>query len=317
MTQEIIEEYSAEEWEHFRQRFLNSILNDTEIAVLGQNAGISWPFKGSGETPNKYIEFDFEELQSVPGLIGKKSRIKNLMDILRETLAFDDPFSNMMDLADTESEQDDAFDKILTKLEIPTNYPAEFIHFSAETKELLKSEGIETLMQTIQFGQNMSPDAVVGGDLRAFLNGLSHIDEATVIEHLPYRRTERNLHLAEAVGLIARDLDEPVQLQLLSQAGVPLTEKEEAVRERASQLVLDASLKSAMESFDALCEWFTQEAADLEQVCTTSGDVERYFIAINEPRRERVAATLARAKFGIPKSERGGFLGKISGLFGR
>ena len=77
-------------------------------------------------------------------------------------------------------------------------------------------------------------------------------------------------------------------------------------------------LKTAMERFDELCTWFTKEAADLEQICTTSSaSVERYFIPINEPRRERVAATLARAKFGIPASERRGFLGKMSGLFGR
>ncbi len=317
MTPEIPEKYTAEEWQHLRKRFLNSILNDTEIAVLGQNASISWPFKGSDETPTKYIAYDFEELQSVPGLIGKKSRIKKLMDILRETLAFDDPFSEMMDIAESESEEDDTFDKILAKLEIPTSYPADFIHFSPETRELLKSEGVETLIQTIHFGQNLARNVVIGGDLKSFLNGLAHTDEASIIKHLPYRRTERNLHLAEAVGLIARDLEEPVQMELLSQSGVSLTEDEEALRTRASQLVLDESLKTAMERFDALCEWFTQEATDLEQICTTSGSVERYFIPINEPRRERVAATLARAKFGIPKSERRGFLGKMSGLFGR
>lgn len=317
MTQEMPQKYSAEEWEHFRKRFFNSILNDTEIAVLGQNAGISWPFKGSDETPTKYIEFDFEELQSVPGLIGKKTRIKKLMDILRETLAFDDPFNDMVDSVEAESEEDDTFERILAKLEIPSNYPAAFIHFSPETADLLKSEGVETLLQTIHFGQNLARNVVIGGDLKSFLNGLAHTDEASIIKHLPYRRTERNLHLAEAVGLIARDLDEPVQFELLSQSGVSLTDDEEALRKRASQLVLDASLKTAMERFDALCAWYTKEASDLEQICTTSGSVERYFIPINEPRRERVAATLARAKFGIPESERRGFLGKISGLFGR
>ena len=317
MTQSIPEKYSAEEWEHLRKRFFNSILNDTEIAVLGQNASISWPFKGSDETPIKYIEYDFEELKSVPGLIGKKARIKKLMDILRETLAFDDPFSDMVDTVEAESEEDDTFERILAKLEIPTNYPAAFIHFSPETTELLKIEGVETLIQVIHFGQNLARNVVVGGDLRSFLNGLAHTDEASIIKHLPYRRTERNLHLAEAVGLIARDLDDPVQLELLSQAGVSLTDDEDALRKRVSQVELDASLKAAMEGFDALCSWFTKEAADLEQICTTSGSVERYFIPINEARRERVAATLARAKFGIPASERRGFLGKISGLFGR
>ena len=316
MIQDTSDKYSAEEWEHLRQRFLDSILNDTEIAVLGQNASISWPFKGSDETPAKYIEYDFEELQSVPGLIGKKSRIKKLMDILRETLAFDDPFSDMADTVEEESAVDDAFERILEKLEIPENYPAEFIHFSPETKALLKSEGIETLIQTIHFGQDLAPSAVVGGDIKSFLNGLALVDVPSIVKHLPYRRTEGNLHLAEAVGLIARDLDQPIQLELLSQAGAVLTADEETLRKRAGQEVVDAALKQAMASFDALCTWFTPESADLEQICKTSGEVERYFIAINAPRRERVASVLARAKFGIPASERRGFLGKISGMFG-
>jgi hypothetical protein len=317
MTQKIPEKYSAEEWEHFRERFFNSILKDTEIAVLGQNAGVSWPFKGSGETPIKYIAYDFEELQSVPGLVGKKTRIKKLMDILRETLAFDDPFSDMVDAVEADSAEDDSFERILAKLEIPADYPAALIQLSAETAALLKSEGVKTLIQAIHFAQDLACNVEVGADLRSFLNGLAHTDEPTIVKYLPFRRTERSLHLAEAVGLIARDLDQPVQLELLSQAGVTLTHDEQDLRKRLSKDALDASLFAAMERFDLLCSWFKTEAADLEQTCTTSGAVERYFIPINEPRCERIAAALARAKYGIPASERRGFLGKLSGLFGR
>jgi hypothetical protein len=116
--------------------------------------------------------------------------------------------------------------------------------------------------------------------------------------------------------LIARDLDASLQLELLNQAGMPLSPEEDALRQKMSSLEIDAALKQAMDQFDGLCAWFTKEAAELEHVCKTSGGVERYFIAINKPRREQVAAVLAQAKFGIPSSERRGFLGKLSGLFG-
>ena len=66
MSNSSITKYSAEEWDYIRKRFYNSILNETEIAKLGQNVGISWPFKGTDETPSKYMDYDFEELQSVP-----------------------------------------------------------------------------------------------------------------------------------------------------------------------------------------------------------------------------------------------------------
>jgi len=316
MTQNTTEKYSAAEWEHLRERFLNSILNDTEIAKLGQNVGVSWPFKGSDETPAKYIRYEFEELNTVPGLIGKKKRVQSLMDILRETLAFDDPFSDMVDAVESESAEDDTFERILAKLKIPMDYPMAFIHISAETIKHLKSQGIDTLIQAIHFGQGLALDAQIGGDLRTFINGLGLIDEASVMQHLPYRRSVGNLHLAEAVGLMARDLDEPVQLELLSQAGVSLSDDQEALRKSATPSSIEASLQITMERFDALCAWFTEEAEELEHICKKGESVERYFIPINESRRECVATTLARAKFGIPKSERRGVLGKLSGLFG-
>lgn len=316
MTQNTPEKYSAAEWEHLCERYSNSILNDAEIAKLGQNVGVSWPFKGSSETPAKYIRFEFEELNTVPGLIGKKKRVQSLMDILRETLAFDDPFSDMVDTVESESAKDDMFERILAKLKIPMDYPAALIHISVETREYLKSKGVDTLIQAIHFGQDMAMDAQVGVDLRAFINGLALINEVSVMEYLPYRRSQGNLHLAEAVGLIARDLDEPIQLELLSQAGVSLSDDEDALRKRAENSSIDASLQTVMERFDALCTWFTEEAAELEKICKKGESIERYFISINESRRERIAATLTRAKFGIPKSERRGVLSKLSGLFG-
>ena len=118
MSSEIPEQYSAEEWEHFRKRFSNSILKTTELAELGRSVGISWPFKGSNETPKKYIAFSFEELQSVPGLIGKKKRVNDLMDVLREILAFDDPFSNMMDTVEKKSGENRIYEDILKKLDL-------------------------------------------------------------------------------------------------------------------------------------------------------------------------------------------------------
>lgn len=308
------EKYSAEEWNHIRKRFFNSILNDTEISKLGQNVGIPWPFKDKGETASKYIEYDFEELQSVPGLIGKPRRIQILMDILRETLAFDDPFSDMVDTVDSESEEDDTFERILAKLEIPPSYPQEFIHFETDTRELLKSEDVHTLLEVIHFGQKIARNVVVGGDLKTFLNGLAHKDEVGISKHLPYRRGTRGLHLAEAIGLIARDLPEAPQLRLLTQADHSLTDEEIAKLEKASSLNTEASIKSAVNQVAKVSEWFTAEAADLEQVFSTGGSPERYFIMINDPRRERIALELAKLHLGIDENKKSGFLGR---LFGR
>lgn len=313
MSDNNIEKYSSEEWEHIRMRFYNSILNETEIAKLGQNVGISWPFKGKDETPAKYIDFDFEELQSVPGLVGKMSRVKLLMDILRETLAFDDPFGDMVDTVESESEEDDTFNRILNKLEIPVDYPAEFLHFSKETEDLLQSEDVATLMECVQFGQNIARNAVIGGDLKSFLNGLAHKDQQAMAKHMPYRRGERGLHLAEAIGLICSSLNKPTQLHLLQRADVALTEEELRTLSSASQLDIEASVKNALDKIARVAEWFSQEVPDLEQAFTTGGSPERYFISINEPRIERMAVELSRMKLAPEEEKKSGFLGWIFG----
>lgn len=308
-----MKKYSADEWDHIRKRFYNSILNETEVAKLGQNVGISWPFKGADETPAKYVDYDFEELQSVPGLVGKMSRVKLLMDILRETLAFDDPFGDMVDTVENESEEDDTFNRILEKMEIPVDYPAEFLHFSKETEELLNNEEVATLMECVHFGQSIARSVVVGGDLKSFLNSLAHKDEQALAKHMPYRRGERGLHLAEAIGLICASLDTPTKLYLMQKGGVTLSEEEMQRLSSASQLDIEASVKSSLDKIGRVGEWFGTEISDLEQAFTTGGSPERFFIPINEPRNERVAVELSRMKFAPEAEKKSGFLGRIFG----
>ena len=313
----MIEKYSAAEWDHLRKRFFNSILNDTEIAKLGQNAGISWPFKGSDETPLKYIDLDFEELAQVPGLIGKKKRVQMLMDILRETLAFDDPFGDMADTVEAESEEDDTFERILTKLNIPVNFPAELIQFEKGTHELLKAEGVEDLGKLVHFGQTLARSVVIGGDLKSFLNSLAHTDEPGIQKHLPYRSGRRGLHLAEGIGLIAANLDPELQLEILYQYGTTLTEEEEAIRSQASSANQEAAFKAADERIAAMCKWFSSEADELLETLKTGGSAERYFIPIDAQRLESIAVVLVKAHFGFSDKDKRGLLGKISGIFGR
>ena len=314
MSETSPEKYSAEEWNHICKRFFNSILNETEVAKLGQIVGISWPFKGSDETPAKYMEFEFDELQSVPGLVGKLGRIKTLMDILRETLAFDDPFGDMVDTVETESQEDDTFERILAKLEIPASYPSQFIHFAEDTKELLKNEDVNTLLECVHLGQKIARNVVIGGDLKSFLNSLAHKDEVGIAKHVPYRRGERGLHLAEAIGLICEDLSEPANLYLMQKGGLTLNDEESLKLSSSSELAIEASIKKALEEITKVSEWFTAERSDLETVFSTGSSPERYFIMINDPKRERIAVQLAKLQFAPEEEKKSGFFGR---LFGR
>lgn len=320
MSKQNLEKYSAAEWEYICRRFFNSILNETEIAKLGQNVGISWPFKGSDETPTKYIEYSLEELDTVPGLIGKKSRVKKLMDILRETLAFDDPFGDMADKVEMESEVDHTFGIILKRLNVAVDYPARFVHFAPETQALLQNEELTTVLDVVQYGQKLTSDVTAGDDLRAFMNSLAHKDEAGIRQHIPWRRGDRGLYLPEAIGLAAQGLNQPLQLELLYQSGVELSEVESEIRQNGSDASSETQLKAALLEVTELCRWFSVEAQELKELFQSGEMPERFFIPINDTRVERVALALARVHFGISASSgkaSGGLLGKLSGLFGR
>ncbi len=309
--------YNSDAWDSLRKRFAGSEMSDMELHILGQNAGKSWPFKGSDETPAKYLEFDFEELGSVPGLIGKKRRIQILMDILTETLAFDDPFADMADKVEADGEHDVTYERVMVRFEIPEAYPAKFIAFDTEGRELIKSQGCETLGEVVRFIADLPFDSVGAADLKTFLNLLGHKDEIGIGRYIPYRRGKPGLHLAEAVGLIAANLPENLQLELLSQTGLELKPDESAQLEAASTLTLEGQLKTALEQLDAIAEHFAEEAAALQQLIEEGGSYQRYFITINDSRTERISLALARIKFGDPTKERTGLMAKLSGIFNK
>jgi hypothetical protein len=305
--------YSPAEWEHIRQRFSNSILKETEVAVLGQNAGISWPFKGKGETPEKYIAYDFEELQSVPGLIGKKSRIHKLIDILRETLAFDDPFSDLAHSLEAESDEDFTFERILTKYSVPLDFPVHLLHFSVEVEALIKREQIRTLVELVHYGQNTAPDDIEAQDLKDFLNSLAHKDETGIANHIPFRPNVWGLHLIEAIGLIAERLPEEAQAHLLSLTGAALRPQEEAILETLDVERADATLAAATDRVAAARDWFQGDAKELQQAFHTKGAPERMFIAINNPERERLGLALAKLSLGYTDHKNPGLFNRLFG----
>jgi hypothetical protein len=72
-----------------------------------------------------------------------------------------------------------------------------------DTREFCKLENLFTLGEFAVFAQNMAQNVIVGGDFRRLLNSLSHIDERTIAEFLPFRPGAKGLHLLEALGQAA------------------------------------------------------------------------------------------------------------------
>ncbi len=129
----------------------------------------------------------------------------------------------------------------------------------------------------------MSQNVIVGGDFRKLLNSLSHIDEASLTESLPFRMGVRGLHLPEAMVQASR-------------ATAPL--------KRATQAV----------------EWFTVEFEQLKKdIKSGSTTLERYLQVLGNADAEKRAAEMlmAHLKPGSAGGKKGGLFGSLGRIFGK
>lgn len=250
---------TAKDWDEVRTAFATSIMVDTSINSLAQNLdGPEWPIKSKDDTPAKYIDLSFEEVVELLQLKGlQPDRLDQLVQILRETLAFDNPFGDMVEQTQASAERDNVLLKNLAKLGIPENFPIELTSLESGTLEFCKLENLTTLGEFAVFAQGMSQNVIVGGDFRKLLNALSHIDEEALAQVLPFRRGQKGLHLVEAVAHAAR------------------TNSGQARTELATT-------------------WFSDELAAMEKDLANGGSLERYFVALGNPAVEKRAVELLR-----------------------
>src|SRR3954467_7109443 len=99
---------TAKDWDEIRTAFASSIMVDTSLNSLAQNLdGPEWPIKGKDETAAKYIDLSFDEAVEVLQLKGQKpERMDQLVSLLKETLAFDSPFGDMVEQTEAASARD-------------------------------------------------------------------------------------------------------------------------------------------------------------------------------------------------------------------
>ena len=250
---------TAKDWDDARTAFATSIMVDTSINSLAQNLdGPEWPLKAKDDTPAKYIDLSFEEVVELLQLKGQKpERLDQLIGILKETLAFDTPFGDMMEQTKEAAERDNALLKNMAKLGIPENFPVALTSLETGTLEFCKLEGLHTLGEFAVFAQSMSQNVIVGGDFRKLLNALSHVDEASLAEALPFRKGQKGLHLVEAVALASNAPDAVARTELA-------------------------------------ITWFSDELARMEKDLAAGGSLERYFVLLGNPALEKRAADLLR-----------------------
>jgi hypothetical protein len=273
---------TVKDWDEVRTAFASSIMVDTALSSLAQNLdGPDWPIKGKDETPAKYIDHNFEEVQELLQLKGQSpERVDQLVSILKETLAFDSPFGEMVEQTASASARENPLLKNLAKLGIPENFPITLTALEPGTLEFCKLEGLTTLGEFAVFAQNMSQNVIVGGDFRKLLNALSHVDEAALTEMVPFRRGGKGLHLVEALAKAARAPDATARTETAT-------------------------------------TWFRDELKTIEQDLATGGSLERHFVVLGDAALEKKAAELLRPHLRLPARAAETSSGdKKSGLFG-
>ncbi|MEY2879666.1 MAG: hypothetical protein RLZZ15_2046, partial [Verrucomicrobiota bacterium] len=177
--------------------------------------GPDWPIKAKDETPAKYIDLTREEAVELLALKGQPpERLDQLVAILKDTLAFDDPFGDMVEQTKVAEARDNPLLKNLERLGIPPDFPMTLTGLGADTLEFCRLEKLTTLGEFAVFAQTMAQNVIVGGDFRKLLNALSHVDEAALAEALPFRRGAKGLHLAETLAHAARSTNPATRAQL-------------------------------------------------------------------------------------------------------
>ncbi len=313
------EQLTAEEWNSIRERFRHSMMVKTEVSKLAQNIDLHWPIRGKDEIPLKYLPLTQEELMTTPGIAEKPERARLLADIFIETMAFDDPFGEMAEHVDSSSKHDESAAKAMRALEIPPDYPITLCNVAQETRGLCESEGIRTIGDFIEFSQNMAQNVVVGGDFRAFLNSFVHQDEKSMARYLPVRPGRTGLHLAEALGLAVDRLGKEEYLHFLeANGGEPSPEDRKGVR-ILSEKEMEPVKERLRGELKTLFDWFGPQTDKLRDALAEGGSaVERFFVPLENPNKEKTAIALARVSLDDdgPESDnqKRGFFAR---LFGR
>jgi hypothetical protein len=318
--------FSAKEWDEVRMGFHTSIMVDTSLNSLAQNLDApDWPLHGKDETPAKYIDLSFEDLQLVPGLAGRPDRIDHLVSILRETLAFDDPFGEMVDQSTAIGDRENPLLKNLAKLEIPTTYPIEFSMVSADTKEFCQLEKITTLGEFADFAQSMPPHVIVGGDFRTLLNALAHVNEEALAAILPFRPGSKGLHLPEALGQLVEAMPVGERLALFKRFGGRLTAEEGAKAAHLDKNELKQVEAGLRERAKRVIGLFKTELDELAASLKEGGSLDRYLMVLEDPVQEALAMELLEPvlrEAGAPVTadeagKKGGLRGFFARLFGK
>ena len=289
---------TAQDWNEVRAAFATSIMVNTALGSLAQNLdGPEWPIPGPDETPAAYIDLSFDEVQDALMRKGQAADcVDQLVSILRETLAFDSPFEEMVAQVEAAEQKENQFLKNLARLEIPEDFPLEFVALGADTREFCQLEQVTTIGGLAVFAQGLSQNVIVGGDFRALLNALAQSDEPALASFLPLRAGAKGLHLPEALALGLRAQPMAVRMALARKVGGKLTAQQAAAAASApKETVQTVEAELRVQAAHLAAEWFQADLAQLQQQVADGTPLARLLVVLDDPLIEAIVADLLKA----------------------
>ncbi|MDB6169356.1 MAG: hypothetical protein JWM88_2220 [Verrucomicrobia bacterium] len=276
------QKYTAKDWDDVRSAFAASIMVNTPLSSLAQNLdGPDWPVKGKEETPAAYLDLGYDEMVTMLTMKGMAaSKADFLISLLKETLAFDNPFGEMVEQTQASAQKDNQLLKNLAKLGVPESFPMTLTALTPDTMQFCKLEKLSTLGEFCVFAQGMSQNVIVGGDFRRLLNALSHIDEKTLAECLPFRPGAHGLHLLEALVQASKSASPAVRAQQAA-------------------------------------DWFKEEFAAIEADILAGRSIQRHLMVLNNPDSERRAGEMLDLLLKDKMPKKRGLFGSLGRLFGK
>ncbi len=294
--------FSPADWDKVRIAFQGSIMIETSLNSLAQNLDMpDWPLPGKLETPAKYIDLNFDELRATPGLSGHPERIEQLVKILKETLAFDQPFQDMVAVTDEIEARDNPILKNLNRLSIPDDYPLTLVALTPEARDFSANEGITTLKQFALFAQNISQSVIVQGDFRAFLNALSHLDEKTMAQFLPIREGVKGVHLLEGLALTVRAHPVSIQAGLARHYGARLGVTDTMEADQVNSTTLNESEELLRQQTAMYVEYFKTEHTELQRELDNGVPIARLAVVLKDPLIETIVTNLLKPYMKLPQ----------------
>lgn len=269
----------------------------TSLASLAENIdGCVWPIKDPQERPMTYIELDYPAVLARLASLGQPpATLDGLADILRGTLAFDESFGEMVEVASKAGTNLDPVPRNLERLGIPLDFPVRLCAFKSGTLDFCRRERIVVIADFLTFSRGASQQVVIGGEFRDLLNSITHVDEETIARFLPFRVKSTGLHFVEGLGHLARELTEEQRQQIFQQ---PL-QLPEHTREKNQHLAA----------------YFKNQLDEMRASFVAGTPISRLVAPLGDLPLEAVVAALLRAHLQPPAAPaKRGFFQRLFGL---